>query len=168
MTFLVSSWHWWHPNAVLKRLGNKRDLGIHTEMFSDESSILTRPESLQIDSKRSIPEERSPVSSWEARSSTTLWTTIRWWSFILAIVRTTPSSFAYRRDDCHQLRLTDRPDRQVCDGFDRPSDLSASRTDGLYARGGVSRNGKPIIALPPRSRRHNHPHRVAELAPELG
>ena len=43
------------PDAVLRRLGDKHDLGIHTEMFSDGASTWSRRASSRTAARRSIP-----------------------------------------------------------------------------------------------------------------
>jgi 4-hydroxybutyrate CoA-transferase len=79
-----------HPDAVLARLGGHRDLGVHTEMFSDglvdlvEAGVITNTRK-----KVHARAHRHSRSSRGPSGSSTSSTTTRWSSFTRAIAPTT-------------------------------------------------------------------------------
>jgi 4-hydroxybutyrate CoA-transferase len=68
------------PNAVLSFLGNHKNLGVHTEMFSDGIlPLVSTLESSTVKQKQNIPAKLFLLLLWAPESSTTLFTIIRRW-----------------------------------------------------------------------------------------
>ena len=82
------------PDAALRRLGNKHDLGVHTEMFSD--GIIDLVENGVITNRRKAVHPGRMVTSFVLGSERLYrsYTTTPSSSFIRAIAPTTPRSFA--------------------------------------------------------------------------
>ena len=125
------------PDAVLARLHDKRDLGIHTEMFSDrlvdlvESGVVTNR--LQ---ERAPRPHRRPASSTGTR---------RLFDFVddnplvefHPCDRTNDTALIRKNDKVHrdQLGAADRPHRAGVRRLDRPPHLLGHRrADGLHPR----------------------------------
>jgi 4-hydroxybutyrate CoA-transferase len=80
------------PDAVLCFLKDKKDLGIHTEMFSDGVADLVEAGVITCARKNFHPARWWRPSSWALKSSTALSTTIPWWRCSLWTTPTIPPS----------------------------------------------------------------------------
>lgn len=158
------------PNAVLKRLGNKRDLGIHTEMFSDGVVDLTRA-GVITNRFKSIHPGRT-VTSFVLGSQK-----------LYDFVDDNPMVEFHPCDRTNDTQLIRKIDGMIAINSALQIDLTGQVcADSIghriysgiggqmdFMRGAaVSRNGKPIIALPSTAAGGTISRIVAELAPGAG
>ena len=88
------------PDAVLLFLKHKKDLGIHSEMFSDAWWSWPRPASSPTPKRPSTPASLRWRSSWAPAAFTTSWITTPTWSCALWTMLTTPLSLPRTRTWC--------------------------------------------------------------------
>jgi len=158
------------PNAVLNRLGNKHDLGIHTEMFSDGVVDLTR-KGVITNRFKSIHPGRT-VTSFVLGSRK-----------LYDFVDDNPQVEFHPCDRTNDTQLIRKIDRMVSINSALQIDLSGQVcADSIghriysgiggqmdFMRGAaVSREGKPIIALPSTASHGKISRIVPELLPGAG
>jgi len=158
------------PNAVLNRLGNKHDLGIHTEMFSDGVVDLTR-KGVITNRFKSIHPGRT-VTSFVLGSRK-----------LYDFVDDNPQVEFHPCDRTNDTQLIRKIDRMVSINSALQIDLSGQVcADSIghriysgiggqmdFMRGAaVSREGKPIIALPSTASHGTISRIVPELLPGAG
>lgn len=138
------------PNAVLRMLDDKRDLGVHTEMFSD--GVLRLMESGSVTNQQKVVHTGKTVTSFSMGSRA-----------LYDWVDDNPSVVFYASDYVNDPRVISRNDKVVAVNSAIQVDLTGQvAADSIgyrffsgiggqvdFIRGAaMSRGGKPIIALP--------------------
>lgn len=158
------------PNAVLARLGNKHDLGVHTEMFSD--GLVPLIEGGVINNKRKAVHAGRTVTSFVVGTRS-----------LFDFVNDNPSVEFHPCDRTNDTALIRKNDRVVAINSALQIDLSGQVcADSLgyriysgiggqmdFLRGAaLSREGKPIIALPSTAAQGRVSRIVSTLSPGAG
>ncbi len=120
----------------------KRDLGVHTEMFTDAVVDLVEAGVITGDAQGTQPgQDRDRVPDGHRAGCTTSWTTTRWSRCARSTSPTTRIDHPLlQRDDGDQLGDRGRPDRPGRGRLDRVADLQRRRRpDGLHPRSGPGR-----------------------------
>lgn len=158
------------PDAVLARLANHHDLGVHTEMFSD--GLIPLIEGGVITNRRKAVHPGRSVTSFVSGSQA-LYDYVHDHPAIEfhACDRTNDTSLIRKNDKVTAINAAIEVDLtgQVCADSMGPTIWSGIGGQMDFLRGAaLSRGGKPIIALPSTARRGTVSRITAQLKPGAG